>query len=302
MPTGRVFSFPNSPAAIAVKAGTLALICGTLAVGVILNPSATSSQIADRPPVETTGSARSVKSEAPARDKIDPISVSDCDQQTWPYIAHCLTERKEAAQRKVRVITTDKIAPPVVSAIEQGAKDVPPNKDPAAQKDEPARTTANLSPGETMLPATARAPVAAGLKPTREMRSVPMSVPPLIDQNPPAGAAPRSAPANEPQTAANSERSPHAVFTEQPPNVETRNVRDARHKRTREAKQRRAPVRDRDDDHDEPIYSPRSRVVVRWIEREYFVPSNETTERGPMTIIRGGDQHPFGSVFGSVFR
>ena len=301
MPTGRVFSFQNSPAAIVVKAGTLALICGTLTVGVMLNPSATSSQVADKPPVETTGSARSLKSEAPARDKIDPVSVSDCDQQTWPYITpHCLTERKEAAQRKVRVITTDKIAPPVVSAIEQGVKDVPPNKDPAAQKDKPARTTANLSPGETMLPATAGAPVAAGPTPAREMRSVPMSVPPLIDQNPPAGAAPRYAPANEPQTAASSGQSPHAVSTEQPSNVETKNVRDARHKRTREAKQRRAPVRDRDEDYDEPIYSPRSRVVVRWIEREYLAPSNEPQSAGPMTVIRGGDQHPFGSVFGSA--
>jgi hypothetical protein len=52
-----------------------------------------------------------LKPEAPARDKIDPVSLSDCDQQTWPYITHqCLAERKEVAQRKVRVITTDKIA------------------------------------------------------------------------------------------------------------------------------------------------------------------------------------------------
>ena len=122
-----------------------------------------------------------------------------------------------------------------------------------------------------------------------------MNVPPLIEQSP--------APATEPQTAATSERPPHAVATEQPPNVESKNVRDARHKRTREAKQRRAPVRDSDDDYDEPIYSPRSRVVERWTEREYFVPSHETSERRRMTIIRGGgDQHPFGSVFGSLFR
>ena len=304
MPTGGVCSFPNSLVAIAVTAASIGLICGAPTIGVMLGPSATTSQVANKPPVETTGSARSLRSEAPAHDKIDPVSVSDCDQHTWPYITpQCLTEREGKAQRKVRVITTDKIAPPVVSAIEQGVKDVPPNKDPVAQKDKPAREAASLSPGETMPPATAKAPlVATDPKPMREMRSVPVTVPPLIEQNP-AVAGPRSAPANEPQTAAISERSPHAVFTEQPPNVETKNVRDARHKRTREAKQRRAPVRDRDDDYDEPIYSPRSRVVVRWIEREYFVPSNETSERRRMTIIRGGgDQHPFGSVFGSLLR
>ena len=123
MPTGGMSSFPNSPAAIAVTAGSLGLICGALTVGVMLGPSATPSQVAKKPPVETTASARSLRPEAPAQDKIDPVSVSDCDQQTWPYITpQCLTEREEMAQRKVRVITTDKIAPPVVSAIEQGGE------------------------------------------------------------------------------------------------------------------------------------------------------------------------------------
>ena len=139
--------------------------------------------------------------------------MSDCDQQTWPYITpQCLTEREETAQRKVRVITTDKIAPVVVSAIEQGGEDVPRNEDPVAQKDRPAREAANLSSGETMPAVTAKAsPIGASTTPTRETKSMPVTAPPLIEQS--------SAPATDPQTAATDEP---AVAKEQPPNANPR--------------------------------------------------------------------------------
>ena len=296
MPTGGMSRSPNSPAAIAVTAGSLGLICGALTVGVMLGPSAIPSQVAKKPSIEITASVRSLRPEASAQDKIEPVSVSDCDQQTWPYITpQCLTEREETAQRKVRVITTDKIAPLVVSAIEQGGEDVSRNEDPVAQKDRPAREAANLSSGETMPAVTAKAsPIGASTTPTRETKSMPVTAPPLIEQSP--------APATDPQTAATGEPAPHAVAKEQPPNAESKNVREARHNRIREAKQRRAPFRDSDDDYDEPVYSPRSRVVERRTKREVFVP-HETSERQQMIAIRrGGDQHPFGSVFGSLFR
>jgi hypothetical protein len=295
--TGGIFS----TAGIALTAGSFGLILGALTIGVLLDLSANPSQVADKPAAETTGSARAPKPEVPARDQIDGDSVSDCDQQAWPYITpNCVTEREAAAQRKVRVITTDQIAPPIVGAIEQGVKDVPPPiKDPVAPSNEPERTT-NLSPGDMTPPATARPPVAAAPRPTREMKSVPVTVPPLIYQNPTAGAVPRSTPANESQTVASSDGSPPAVSTEQPRNVETKNARGARHNRTRGPKQRRAPVRDRDDNFDEPI-SPRSRVVRRG--NGEFVPSYQTSDRRRMTIVRGGrDQHPFGSIFGSLLR
>ena len=284
MPTGGMSRSPNSPAAIAVTAGSLGLICGALTVGVMLGPSTIPSQVVKKPSIEITASVRSLRPEASAQDKIEPVSVSDCDQQTWPYITpQCLTEREETAQRKVRVITTDKIAPLVVSAIEQGGEDVSRNEDPVAQKDRPARDAANLSSGETMPAVTAKAsPIGASTTPTRETKSMPVTAPPLIEQSP--------APTGEP--------APHAVAKEQPPNAESKNVREARHNRIREAKQRRAP----DDDYDEPVYSPRSRLVERRTKREVFVP-HETSERQHMIAIRrGGDQHPFGTVFGSLFR
>jgi hypothetical protein len=217
--TGGIFS----TAGIALTAGSFGLILGGLTIGVLLDLSANPSQVADKPSVETTGRALALRSEVPARDQIDGDSVSDCDQQAWPYITpNCVTEREEAAQRKVRVITTDQIAPPIVGAIEQGVKDVPPPiKDPVAPSNEPARTT-NLSPGDMTPPATARPPVAAAPRPTREIRPVPVTVPPLIYQNSTAGAVPRSTPANESQTVASSDQSPPAVSTEQPRNVETK--------------------------------------------------------------------------------
>ena len=96
MATGAVPSLSNSPAAVAVTAGSIGLIFGALTVGAMLGPSAPSSQVAKKPPVETTASARSLKPEAPAGDKTGSVSVSDCDQQTWPYITHqCLTESEQ---------------------------------------------------------------------------------------------------------------------------------------------------------------------------------------------------------------
>ena len=54
------------------------------------------------------------------------------------------------------------------------------------------------------------------------------------------------------------------------------------------------------EDYDEVDYSPRSRVVERWTEREYLLPSRESSERRRVIIIRPEGQHPFGSIFGSL--
>jgi hypothetical protein len=53
MPTGGMSRSRNSPAAIAVTAGSLGLICGALTVGVMLGPSAIPSQVAKKPSIET---------------------------------------------------------------------------------------------------------------------------------------------------------------------------------------------------------------------------------------------------------
>ena len=67
--------------------------------------------------------------------------------------------KRTGAQRKVRVITTDKIAPPVVSAIEQEpVRMCRVMKTPRLRRISRARKTTDLAPGETMPAAAARAP------------------------------------------------------------------------------------------------------------------------------------------------
>ena len=83
-----------SAAKIALTAGGIGLICGALVVAMMSGPSAIPSQVGQKPPAQTTGTATSVSTEVPAPGKNEIASVHDCDQQTWPYITQqCLTER-----------------------------------------------------------------------------------------------------------------------------------------------------------------------------------------------------------------
>lgn len=304
-----LFRLRNSPAAIAATAGGIGLICGALVVAITSGPSATPSKVAQKPPVETTGTATPLKVEpvaAPAPVKTETAAVSDCDRQTWPHITQqCLTER-EAAQRKVRVITTDRIAPPVVSAIEQETKDALRITNAPVQKSEPARETVNVAPATKPAASTpAPAPVATVIPPPAlEAKAIPfvdrpatVAAPNVTPVVAPA-AAPVPLPAARPQMTVTNEQSPRAVANE----IRTKSARDARDKRTREAQSRRAPARDSDDDDDVADYSPRSRVVERWTEREYLVPSEQSSQRRRVIVIRRGDQNPFGSFFSSAFR
>ena len=260
-----------------------------------------SSAIPHKPPAETTGTATSLSAEAPAPGNNEIVTVPDCDQ-AWPYIAQeCLTEN-EAARRKVRVITTDKIAPPVVSAIEQETTEHtsrPPRGPEASARAQdgesccrgkrPCRTRTDALVTEApKAPETKGAPAIVRLAPVAPS-GVPVEHPPA-----PASVAAPLGLAPLPPLAATSEQQSQAATTARPPQTV---ARDARIKRTPQANLRRAPVRE---DYDEVDYSPRSRVVERWTEREYLLPSRESSERRRVIIIRPEGQHPFGSIFGSL--
>jgi len=302
-----LFRFRHSRAAIATTAGAIGVICGALVVGGLSKPSAEITNVARNQPVETTGAATPIKSEpppmkaevplpaktataataAPAEDK-EASASSYCEQQTWPYITQdCLTEHA-AGQRKVRVITTDKIAAPVVSAIETSRASVAqPQKrageQPAAASTPPAAIAA-MSPASTSVAKVSAAPApTAGAKAT----SVPESQS-FADHR--AAAAPTNVataaiPAAEP-------KSQHASTKE----THSKNARD---KRKREAK-RRAPSSARDDDDDAEdsdsvstrvversnSTSTGGRIVERWTEREYDVPSYDGSRERRRVIVR----------------
>ena len=63
---------------------------------------------APKPVAETTGSAPTGES----------VASADCDQQTWPHLSRVCMEEYRAKNRSARVVTTDKLDKPVITAIE----------------------------------------------------------------------------------------------------------------------------------------------------------------------------------------
>ena len=61
-----------------------------------------------KPAAETTGSA-------PAGES---VASADCDQQTWPHLSRVCMEEYRSKNRSARVVSTDKLDKPTVTAIE----------------------------------------------------------------------------------------------------------------------------------------------------------------------------------------
>jgi hypothetical protein len=327
------FRFRASPGMIAIIAGGIGLVAGALAMTMI--SAERPAEVAAKPLVETTGSAPPlrIKDEAPAKTAEADVPAktemsSECDQQTWPYITQqCLVER-EAAQRKVRVITTDRIAPPVVSAIEaerdvqrvreKPAKAAEPPRDTVAAaltepKPEPAPQAAtkrdtDVKPEELAKEQSLAAVVFNPTSATPKAATIETPKPAAAEQKPVAE-APQAAPAVEPapKRAASHDR-PHKAATN---GTHTKSARDIR---SQEAK-RRAPAQDAHAEH-LPRARSSTRVVERWTEREYEVPTETGGRR--RVIVRSNDARPtveyrpaaeyrpsgglFGALFGGVFR
>jgi hypothetical protein len=267
---------------------------------------------------------------------------SDCDRQTWPYITQqCLVER-EAAQRKVRVITTDRIAPPVVTAIE-AERDVQRVREKPSTAAEPQRETVGAAPAEPKSEPAAEAatkpaiavspqqsaqqgiPAAVVLNPTPATPAAAMTATteppkPAAAEQKPVAEAPQAAPAVEPAPKrAASHDKPHKAATI---GTRTRNARDTRGPETRgpdtrsQEARRRAPAQDASAEN-LPRVTSSTRVVERWTEREYEVPTETGGRR--RVIVRTNDARPtieyrqateyrpsggglFEALFGGAFR
>ena len=217
----------------------------------------------------------------------------DCERQAWPYITPQCQAEREAGQRKVRVITTDRLAPPVLSAIEAqnpprvrvADKPVPPSAPVAAQEAQgDAAAVAVAAPVAASPAETARAEVSVD-PPNQPSTNAPEPVAAAVA----AEATPIPVVAQAPQqqrAAARAERRKAA--------------QEAREQRKREAKARKTI----DDDNDDNVrrVSQRSeprrgRIVERWTEREYSVRSEDGSgrrtvvvrgRRGPDVLCAGG--------------
>lgn len=62
---------------------------------------------APKPVAETTGSAPTGEN----------VASADCEQQTWPHLSRVCMEEYRAKNRSARVVTTDKLDKPVITAI-----------------------------------------------------------------------------------------------------------------------------------------------------------------------------------------
>ena len=86
------------------------------------------------------------------------------------------------------------------------------------------------------------------------------------------------------------------------PAVPAKRARDARLKQREQGRLRRAAQNVRRDGIEDETARRRGRVVERWTEREYNVPSERGMQRRRVIVRSGGAPGPFGAMFGTVFR
>jgi hypothetical protein len=293
---------------------------------------------------ETTGSApaqdnartEETQAAASAPAPVDTVDAANCREQTWPYIARpCLANEKgapnEKGERGVRVISTDKLADPVINVVE-----TPPNAvinrkaaPPKAAPPEPPKTQAAAS-----APATANNPASAevlSLKSGASLGAVaisPAAAAPAQTPEPVVAAAPpptepparpvvAPAPLQQPAVQATAAVEPQAV-PEKRPEKSKRKAAKRQDDRIRESEGFKTVTTQSDDDDDQPVVEKKNsrikgRVVERWTERDYNVPSHEgggtrrvivtnrddtDRERSTPTERGGGFPNIFGAIFG----
>jgi len=262
--------FRNRPAAIAAAAGGVGLLCGALAVGMSspTPPSATAPQVSQ---VQAPQVQVALKPAAETTGAAPQATTSDCDEQTWPYITRECLAKRHAERSRVRIITTDRITPPAPAAVE------------------PERTaTADLSPRETVH-SPVPAATAAVKTPVETVAAETVSVEDVSTEAVPL-------PLPRPEAASD--------VAEKTAAAPSNRVRNARLQQREQGKLRRAAQSVRADDVDDETPRPRGRVVERWTEREFEVPSERGMQRRRVIVRSGGEfpPGPFGAMFGTVFR
>jgi hypothetical protein len=144
-----------------------ALVCGALLGGLAVYQPAGSTRDVPTRTAETTGSNTAPAETAGPSGNAQAVASQDsgtvdCDQQTWPYLSRECAEHK---RRSLRVVTTDRIAEPVMNAIEAPAPAADPRATNPANKSTPAAVASAPqpvapAPAKTPAPTTGTAPAA----------------------------------------------------------------------------------------------------------------------------------------------
>jgi hypothetical protein len=233
-------------------------------------------------------------------------AASDCQEQTWPYIARpCLAN--EVPQRGVRVISTDKVADPVINRVEAPPEVVVNRAAPSAPAAQPAAPT---PPAAAVAAAPPPAPAPAKPVEVAAPTTQPAQTPATANVVAPIPASTvATAPASSSPSASGNPSASQAVLPPQPqPAVTTTTEqRSSSSTRKRKAKPRKSIEIDSDTASSDGIFvgsrtasdrgrasTDRSgrqpRIVERWTEREYDVPDSSGSSRRRVIVIRrGGD-------------
>jgi hypothetical protein len=290
---------------------------------------------------ETTGSASAqdnprkeeTQTTATASAPVEASNAANCREQTWPYIARpCLANEKGG--RGVRVISTDKLADPVISVVETPPDAVINRK--AAPAEPPKGQAAAPAPAAVPAPAAANNSASAEVTPLKSGAALgavaisPAALPPAQTPEPVAAASPP--PAEPPVQPAATPATPPQPAVQATAAVEPQAVPDKRSEKSKRKAAKRQDDRFKDsersktvtaqsddDDEDAPVAEKSSgrikgRVVERWTERDYNVPSHDGSgtrrvivnsrddtyrERSVSTERGGGLPNIFGAIFGN---
>jgi hypothetical protein len=237
--------------------------------------AALATKAAPKPVAETTGSAPSGESAA----------SSDCDRQTWPNLSRdCMDEYRK--NRAPRVVSTDKLDKKTVDAIEAQ----PPAPDETKLAAPAIWDPSITAPAALAAPAAPAAPPATPIVTASAPAEAAPSTPAVATAEPaaePAAQAPVSAEPKERHAKKSKHKQPRV---KQRPNETTAVASsDAGDRATDE----RPDGARRDERRERP------RIVERWIERDYDVPSENGRGRRRVTVThRGGGGGLFENLFG----
>jgi hypothetical protein len=296
MPQANRFAFmrdtvPSHPFLIASWAAMGGILLGGFVTLKMLQPEPRAAKVGPaqavaeakptpKPVAETTGSAAAGENAA-----------ADCDHQTWPYLSRACMEAMQTKNRGPRVISTDNLARPTVSAIE--APTPSPAPTPSAT---PAPVTAETTPDAASAPADPT--------PAAAVVAAPQSSPGALAGKAQAEEKP-SQPADQ-KEAKQEKRERVAKKAKRKPKVEPKaqpkdESNDDDDHIANAAVDDQATVSD-DPPSDDRIArgrADRRRVVERRAVREYNVPADDGSgDRRVMVIRRDNGGGIFGNLFG----
>jgi hypothetical protein len=288
MPSAGQFAFlrgtvRNHPVIAATSAATGGVLLGAfVAFQLLATPqpgadgaparAAVETKAAPKPVAETTGSAS-------ARDS---VASADCGRQTWPYLSDNCMEEVRNKNRGRRVISTDKLDKPTITAIETPP---PPPAEASARATETKPTLPSAAP--------AVASTAQSVTTTTGPATASFFAPPAAN---PVALAPAAVAAPEPLPATAAAPDVQVAPTSVAPAAKnaSKDKQAVAKKAKQNPKAQAKAKQDVDDDGEDAVArsddrasdSRSRRVVERWTERDYNVRDSNGDGQRRVTVIR----------------